>query len=180
MEHIADAFVTGVTAGMFANNPMVSRSSMRVVSVEGPSEGRMRFGWKARGVPVEAYRVLLNMLAKSHYSSLPLASVRLVSPSKHNRQLNCESLMAGPFPGRTALVPFDVWHAVTLFDSEEPTIRLEFRRAIKDDEMGRFDAVVCRLGLSESSWAAITRASMTKTSTSCRWSRTPFWRGQQP
>jgi hypothetical protein len=132
---IADSFVAAVNAGMFAHNPAGSRFSMQVVAVDGPSEGRMRYVWRARGVPPEAYRVLLNMLAKSHYSSLPLESVRLASPSKHNRQLNRDSLMAGPFPARTAMVPFEVRHAATIVDSKEPTIRLEFQRAIRDEEM---------------------------------------------
>jgi hypothetical protein len=138
---IVDAFVLGANAGMFSKEPTARTKAIEVISTESQEHGRIRYVWRAAGIQIVAYHVLLNMLEARQSTSVLLDSVRLVSTGDRGTRINKNDLRSATFSRNTERLPFAVRYLVNLEDCREPLVRLEFQRAISDDESAKISTI---------------------------------------
>ena len=135
IEHVVSLFKAAVNAAMLSGGR--ADAGLQVTPAENPVSGRLEQRWKVKGIGPGAYRVFLNMLDVAHLYQTPLASFRLISSAKEGKRLNRHAIMASPYPGRGAPVPFELRLRENLADTKDPLTRLEFSKEITDDEFDK-------------------------------------------
>jgi hypothetical protein len=135
VDEVVNTFVSAANLGMFSKEPIAPTTPIVVDSRESQAQGVIRYVWKVTGMQVGAYRVLLNMIEATHNISAPLKRIRLVSTLNQGSRTNGTDFLNAPLSIKPGKPPFSVLCDRNLADCREPLIRLEFRRAISDDEL---------------------------------------------
>jgi hypothetical protein len=134
IEDTIAAFVVATNTGMFSKTPSAQTTPIIVEASESSAE-RCEYVWRSTGVQMGAYRVLIGMLDAANQLGAELESVRLVSSADRGARLTTRDLIDPPLTIKAARPPFDTRVRGNLKDFREPLIRLEFSRAITDDEL---------------------------------------------
>jgi hypothetical protein len=132
---IVDAFVAAANVGMFSKDPSSGTKAIELVSSESRTPGRMQYTWRAAGLQVGAYRVLLNMLESPPSVSEPLNRISLVSTPDRGTRVRRAELLGSQLAIRAGKPPFAFRSRRHLDNCGEPVVRLEFRRPVNDDEL---------------------------------------------
>ena len=139
-EDIVRVFRSAVANGLLPASARAERPSSIALEREGTET--LRYVGACESVHPGAWRLLLASLCQSHYAHAALRGVRLRVEPAAGGALHADTLFAWPLPERRTRVPFPVDELETFSGSSEPLVRLEFARALTDDEFDRLSEAI--------------------------------------
>lgn len=127
-------FFGAVNGGAFSRGTAItSESPLELAGQEVNADGSLAFRARARDLAPGCWRILLNILAQTHYKLDPLSEVRLLAPGSPAEPLaGATDLIGCAYPERVAGIPFPVEIDEAVAGQNDFVVRIEFDAAVDD------------------------------------------------
>lgn len=142
MQDILASYMGAAGAGAFSGGAVAPPSALwRVESTDTQRPGRLAYACTVYGIESGGYKALVNAIVQSHFRDEPLSLFTLKAPSARD-SIGLAELMVSPYPGRWRQTPFDLDLEHLGARKNNPLIRMEFERALLDEEFDHLSRLV--------------------------------------